>query len=240
MTFTAMAIAGVLFAADKPDFDKDTRPSQREATGESINGKSIAEMRDKVKELWPTILFEKDGKKIEYVAIMDTDDGVMEIEFFPDKAPTHVRSFIALAKVGYFDGLRFHRIDPGFMAQGGCPLGNGMGGPGYALPAEFNNIKHEKGILSAARSRSPDSAGSQFFLVHDRKRTSHLDNQYTVYGKVSKGLDVIDKIVAHPRKANDFGEVSVPTEPIKIKKVTVKIKGEAAAEKKEETEKKTP
>jgi peptidyl-prolyl cis-trans isomerase B (cyclophilin B) len=233
MTFTAIALAGALFAADKPDFDKDTRPARREAVGESINGKSIASMRDKVKELWPTILFEKDGKKVEYVAVMDTDDGVMEIEFFPDKAPTHVRSFIALCKAGYFDGLVFHRCIPGFMAQGGCPLGNGTGGPGYALPAEFNSVKHEKGILSAARTRDPDSAGSQFFLCH--ARAAHLDNQYTVYGKVTKGDDVIDKIVNRAERGNE-----TPAKPCKIKKVTVKIKGEAAAEKKEDAEKKTP
>jgi len=193
MSFTALALTSVLFAVEPPDFAKDTKPARREADGESINGKSIASMRDKVKEIWPTILFEKDGKKIEYVATLDTDDGVMEIEFFPDKAPTHVRSFIALIKAGYHDGLVFHRCIPGFMAQGGCPLGNGTGGPGYALPAEFNNIKHEKGILSAARTRDPNSAGSQFFLCH--ARAAHLDNQYTVFGKVTKGMDVIDKIV---------------------------------------------
>jgi peptidyl-prolyl cis-trans isomerase B (cyclophilin B) len=233
MTFTAIALSGLLFAADKPDFDKDTRPARREAVGKSINGKSLVELRDKVKEIWPTILFEKDGKKVEYVAVMDTDDGVMEIEFFPDKAPTHARNFIALCKAGYYDGLLFHRCIPGFMAQGGCPKGNGTGGPGYALPAEFNEIKHEKGILSAARTQDPDSAGSQFFLVH--ARAPHLDNQYTVYGKVVKGEDVIDKIVNRGERGNE-----TPAKPAKIKKATVKIKGEAAAEKKEDTEKKTP
>jgi len=233
MTFTAIAISSVLFAADAPDFSKDTRPAAREADGDSINGKSIASMRDKVKEFWPTILFEKDGKKIEYVATLDTDDGVMEIEFFPDKAPTHARNFIALCKAGYYDGLVFHRCIPGFMAQGGCPLGNGSGGPGYALPQEFNDIKHEKGILSAARTRDPNSAGSQFFLVH--ARAPHLDNQYTVYGKVTKGMDVIDKIVNRAERGNE-----TPDKPCKIKKATVKIKGETAAAKKGDSEKKSP
>src|SRR6476620_5732670 len=104
MSFTALALTSVLFAVEPPDFAKDTKPARREADGESINGKSIASMRDKVKEIWPTILFEKDGKKIEYVATLDTDDGVMEVEFFTDKAPTHARSFIALCKAGYYDG----------------------------------------------------------------------------------------------------------------------------------------
>lgn len=238
MTFTAIAISSVLFAADAPDFSKDTRPAAREADGDSINGKSIASMRDKVKELWPTILFEKGGKKIEYVATLDTDDGVLEVEFFPDKAPIHARSFIALTKAGYFDGLLFHRAIPGFMIQGGCPLGNGMGGPGYALPQEFNSIKHVKGILSAARSEDPNSAGSQFFLCHDE--ASFLNGKYTVFGKVTKGEDVIDKIVNRPRHRDRRGENSVPNTPCKIKKATVKIKGEVAADKKGDSEKKSP
>jgi len=234
MTLTALAISSVLFAADKPDFDRDTKPARREAVGKSINGKSIAEMRDKVKEIWPTIVFEKDGKKVEYVATLDTDDGVMEIEFFPSHAPNHVRNFIALCKVGYYDGTIFHRCIPGFMAQGGCPKGNGSGGPGYALPAEFNSIKHEKGILSAARTSDPDSAGSQFFLVHER--APHLDNQYTVYGHVTKGLDVVDKIVNRAERGNE-----TPANPCKIKKATVRIKGESAAKKSEpDAEKKAP
>jgi len=238
MTFTALALTGVLFAADKPDFDKETRPARREAVGKAINGKSIAEMRDKAKEIWPTIVFEKDGKKVEYVATFDTDDGVIEIEFFPDKAPIHARSFIALVKAGYHDGLIFHRAIPGFMIQGGDPLGNGMGGPGYALPAEFNDIKHVKGILSAARSQDPNSAGSQFFLCHDD--APNLDGKYTVFGKVTKGEDVIDKIVNRPRHRNESGENSAPDKPCKVKKATVKIKGEAAAAKKEDAEKKSP
>jgi peptidyl-prolyl cis-trans isomerase B (cyclophilin B) len=228
---STLLVAGSLFAADPPDFAKDTKPAAREAAGKSLNGKTIASYRDKVKELWPTIVFEKDGKKVEYVATLDTEDGVLEIEFFPDKAPIHARSFIALCKAGYYDGLIFHRIIPGFMAQGGCPLGTGMGGPGYALPAEFNSTKHEKGILSAARSRDPNSAGSQFFLCHGD--APFLDNKYTVYGKVVKGEDVIDKIVSRPRHANEQGEMSEPDKPCKIKKATVKIKGEPAAKKEE-------
>jgi Peptidyl-prolyl cis-trans isomerase (rotamase) - cyclophilin family len=237
MTLTALAVVGALFAADKPDFSKETLPSPREATGKSINGKSLSDMLAKVKEIWPTIVFEKDGKKVEYVAVLDTDDGVIEVEFFPAHAPKHARSFIALTKAGYFDGTIFHRALPGFMIQGGCPLGNGRGGPGYALPAEFNSIKHEKGILSAARSNDPDSAGSQFFLCHDT--ASFLDGKYTVFGHVTKGMDVIDKIVNRPRHRNESGEPSAPDEPCKVKKATVKIKGEAAEKKSDADEKKT-
>jgi len=232
MTLTALAVVGALLAADKPDFSKETLPSPREATGKSINGKSMSEMLEKVKEIWPTIVFEKDGKKVEYVATLDTDDGVIEIEFFPAHAPKHVRSFIALIKAGYHDGLIFHRCIRGFMNQGGCPQGNGRGGPGYALPAEFNSIKHEKGILSAARSQDPDSAGSQFFLcVAD---APFLDGKYTVFGRVTKGMDVLDKIVERSPPGSER-----PNPPCKVKKATVKIKGEAAEKKSDADAKKT-
>src|SRR5262245_12944709 len=122
MTLSALMI-GAVFAVD-PDFAKDTKPSQREAGGTHASGKPITSYRDKVKELWPTIVFEKDGKPVEYVAKLETDEGDIELEFLPKVAPTHVRSFIALAKAGYFDGLKFHRCIKGFMIQGGCPQGN--------------------------------------------------------------------------------------------------------------------
>jgi peptidyl-prolyl cis-trans isomerase B (cyclophilin B) len=225
MTFSTLMIAGAFLSADPPDFAKDTRPSTREAGGTHLSGKPITEYRDKVKELWPTILFEKDGKPIEYVAKIETDQGDMTLEFMPKVAPTHVRNFIALAKAGYYDGLKFHRCIKGFMIQGGCPLGNGMGGPGYALPAEFNKTPHVRGIVSAARTNDPNTAGSQFFLCHDT--ADFLDNKYTVYGKVTKGLEVIDKIVdLEPGR-------EIPRKPATIKKVTISVKG-AAAEKKEE------
>ena len=236
-----VVFALALFTADKPDFAKDTLPSPRgEAEGKSINGKSLADLRNKVKELWPTIEFEKDGKKVEYVATLNTDDGVIEVEFYPMHAPKHVRSFLALAQAGYFDGTVFHRAIPEFMIQGGCPLGNGQGGPGYALPAEFNSIKHVPGVLSAARTPDPNSAGSQFFLMHGT--APPLDGKYTVFGHVTKGMDVVDKIVSRPRHRNEQGEPSAPNEPCKIKKVTVRKKGEPTpdAKKKEDGDKKTP
>jgi len=222
---STLLVAGSFFAADPPDFAKDTRPARREAGGTHLNGKPITFYRDKVKELWPTIVFEKDGKPVEYVAKLETEEGDIEIEFLPKVAPTHVRNFIALTKAGYYDGLLFHRCIKGFMIQGGCPLGSGSGGPGYALPAEFNSTKHERGILSAARTNDPNSAGSQFFLC--QARAASLDDKYSVYGKVTKGLEVIDKIIEREPRAE------LPEKPCQIKKATVKIKGEPAAKKEE-------
>ena len=142
------------------------------------------------------------------IAVMQTNLGKIVIEFFPDKAPNHVQAFKKLARSGFYDGTKFHRVIPGFMVQGGDPntKGNdrgshGTGGPGYKLPAEFNDIPHARGILSAARTSDPDSAGSQFFLMV--ASAPHLDGQYTVYGRVVEGMDVVDKIVALPRDSRD-------------------------------------
>ncbi|MCA9472286.1 MAG: peptidylprolyl isomerase [Nitrospira sp.] len=142
-------------------------------------------------------------------AILKTKFGEMEIVFFPELAPKHVESFVKLAKSGFYDGTIFHRVIPGFMIQGGDPNTKdpskvrmyGTGGPGYTLPAEFSKVAHEKGILSAARTADPNSAGSQFFIMADK--APHLDGQYTVFGEVIKGLDIIDKIVSQPRDPRD-------------------------------------
>lgn len=141
-------------------------------------------------------------------AIIETKFGNIELEFFPDVAPNHVDNFIELAKKGFYDGTTFHRVIPGFMIQGGDPNSknhdkstHGMGGPGYALKAEFNDKPHKRGALSMARAASPDSAGSQFFIcVAD---SPFLDRQYTVFGEVVSGMDVVDKIVSQPRDGND-------------------------------------
>lgn len=134
-------------------------------------------------------------------AVLDTKFGKIEIKFFPDVAPNHVKNFIDLAKKGFYNGTTFHRVIPGFMIQGGDPSGNGTGGPGYSVKAEFNNKSHKRGIVSMARSANPDSAGSQFFIcVAD---STFLDKQYTVFGEVVSGMDVADKIVSQPRNAND-------------------------------------
>jgi len=141
-------------------------------------------------------------------AIIETKFGDITLKFFPDTSPRHVKNFIDLAKKGFFDGTTFHRIIPGFMIQGGDPNSknpdkkmHGMGGPGYTIKAEFNDRPHKRGTLSMARAASPDSAGSQFFICV--KDSSFLDRQYTVFGEVESGMDVVDKIVSQPRDAND-------------------------------------
>ena len=161
-----------------------------------------AEMRQKI------FTQEEKKKMAETRALIETKFGTIELKFFPDVAPNHVSNFIELAKKGFFDGATFHRVIPGFMIQGGDPNSkdhnksrHGMGGPGYTVKAEFNDKSHKRGILSMARSANPDSAGSQFFIcVAD---ALFLDRQYTVFGEVVSGLDVVDKIVSQPRDSAD-------------------------------------
>ena len=124
--------------------------------------------------------------------------GVIEGELYPEIAPQSVYNFIDLANHNYYDGLIFHRVIPGFMIQGGCPDGTGMGGPGYCIKGEFffngikNDLRHKRGVLSMARSQSPNSAGSQFFIMH--KTSPHLDGSYAAFGKVTEGMDGVNKI----------------------------------------------
>jgi len=156
-------------------------------------------------------------KMPETKAVIETKFGNMEIRFFPDVAPKHVNNFIELAKKGFYDGTIFHRVIPGFMIQGGDPNSkspdkstHGMGGPGYAVKAEFNEKPHKRGTLSMARSGHPDSAGSQFFIfVAD---APFLDRQYTVFGEVVSGMEAADKIVSQPRDPKDN-----PNERIEMK-----------------------
>ena len=156
-------------------------------------------------------------KMTDTTAVIDTKFGKIELKFFPEVAPNHVNNFIDLAKKGFYDGTTFHRVIPGFMIQGGDPntkdpdrKKHGMGGPGYAVKAEFNQTPHKRGILSMARSSDPDSAGSQFFIcVGD---APFLDRQYTAFGQVTSGMDVADKIVSQPRDKQDN-----PLERVEIK-----------------------
>ena len=144
----------------------------------------------------------------ETTAIIETNLGKIELKFFPDVAPNHVKNFIDLAKKGFYDGTTFHRVIPGFMIQGGDPNSknpdkskHGMGGPGYTVKAEFNDKPHKRGTLSMARAQDPDSAGSQFFIcVAD---AAFLNKQYTVFGEVVSGMNVADKIVNQPRDKRD-------------------------------------
>ena len=158
-------------------------------------------------------------------AIIEMENGdVMKLELYPDIAPNTVRNFISLANKGFYDGVIFHRVIPGFMIQGGDPQGVGVGGPGYSIKGEFkangfeNNLKHTKGVISMARSMSPNSAGSQFFImVAD---SPHLDGQYAAFGKVTEGIETAEKIVAVKRNRSDK-----PFEDQRMKKVTVDTKG---------------
>lgn len=157
------------------------------------------------------------------VAVLHTGDGDMTIRFFPDVAPNHVKNFLALAEKGFYNGTKFHRIIPGFMIQGGDPNTKtdntsswGTGGSGSNVNAEFNSISHKRGIVSMARSASPNSASSQFFIVV--KDSPFLDRQYTAFGQVTKGMDVADKIVNAQRdQSNDR-----PFKPVAIKSITVR------------------
>ena len=136
---------------------------------------------------------------------IETNHGNISFDLLPDLAPEHVRNFVKLAKEGFYDGTLFHRVIPGFMIQGGDPNTKdpnkksqwGMGGPGYTIKAEFNSRSHLRGIVSMARAMDPDSAGSQFFIMH--KDSTFLDNEYTVFGEVTEGMDIVDKIAALPR-----------------------------------------
>ena len=163
------------------------------------------------------------------VTITMENGDVMKAELYPEIAPNTVKNFVSLVSKGYYDGLIFHRVIKGFMIQGGCPEGTGMGGPGYSIKGEFsgngftNDLKHTKGVLSMARSMMPNSAGSQFFIMHET--SPHLDGQYAAFGKVTEGLDVVDKIVSVKTDYSDR-----PIEEQKIKSITVDTMGETYEE----------
>lgn len=139
--------------------------------------------------------------------VIDTNMGEIKAELYPDVAPVTVKNFIDLIKKGFYNGLTFHRVIEGFMIQGGCPKGNGTGGPGYCIKGEFrangvkNDLKHERGVLSMARAMDPDSAGSQFFIMHET--SPHLDGQYAAFGKVTDGMNVVDRIATVRTDFND-------------------------------------
>ena len=159
------------------------------------------------------------------VKIEMENGGVITAELYPDVAPNTVNNFISLIQKGYYDGLIFHRVIPGFMIQGGCPKGNGTGGSGYQIPGEFaangytNDLRHTRGVLSMARAMDPDSAGSQFFIMHED--APHLDGQYAAFGQVLEGMDVVDKIAG-----TKTGWGDKPLTPQVMNKVTVDTFGE--------------
>jgi peptidylprolyl isomerase len=135
-----------------------------------------------------------------YIATLATQKGDIQVQLRPDIAPQHVNSFVYLAREGYFNGITFHRVIPGFVAQSGDPTGTGTGGPGYAIPAEFSDVRFERGTVGAARGSLPDSAGSQFFIAYGPQPT--LNGHYTVFGQVTKGMDVVDKITPRDPSQN--------------------------------------
>jgi cyclophilin family peptidyl-prolyl cis-trans isomerase len=151
-----------------------------------------------------------------YQLELDTTQGKILLDMYTDVAPEHCRNMLGLAKIGYYDGLTFHRIIKGFMIQGGCPEGTGTGGPGYTIRAEFNKTKHEPGVLSMARTSDPNSAGSQFFICLERH--THLDGQYTAFGKTADeaSLNVVKAIGVVPTDGSDR-----PRKPVKINKARV-------------------
>ena len=163
------------------------------------------------------------------VTIEMANGDIIKAELYPEIAPNSVKNFISLINKGFYDGLIFHRVIAGFMIQGGCPDGTGMGGPGYSIPGEFkqngfeNNLKHTRGVLSMARAMNPDSAGSQFFIMH--QNAPHLDGAYAAFGKVIEGMDAVDKIAETSVNFQDR-----PMTPQVISKMSVETFGEKFGE----------
>ena len=163
------------------------------------------------------------------VTITMTNGDVMKAELYPQTAPNTVNNFISLVSKGYYDGLIFHRVIRGFMIQGGCPQGTGMGGPGYCIKGEFsqngfnNDLKHTEGVLSMARAMHPDSAGSQFFIMHET--SPHLDGAYAAFGKITEGMDVVNRIAGERTDYSDR-----PSNEQKIQSMTVETFGETYPE----------
>lgn len=167
--------------------------------------------------------------KLPVVTFEFENGDAVKAELYPEIAPNTVKNFISLINKNFYDGLTFHRVIKGFMIQGGCPTGNGTGGPGYSIKGEFtsngfkNDLKHTEGVLSMARAMAPNSAGSQFFIMH--KKSPHLDGQYAGFGKVTEGMDVLDKIA---NLKTDYRDK--PMEDVRLKKVTVETFGETYEE----------
>lgn len=198
-----------IFSEEKVAMEKVVEETQ-------IEDKGIKELEPKVSE--------ESKKEAEELAVLETKFGEITIRFFPDDAPNHVENFKKLAKAGFYNGTTFHRVIPGFMIQGGDPntkdddrSNDGTGGPGYNINAEFNTRSHQRGIVSMARAANPNSAGSQFFICV--APATFLDGQYTVFGEVTNGMDVADKIVSVQRDGRDN-----PTEKIPMTISIIKVK----------------
>jgi cyclophilin family peptidyl-prolyl cis-trans isomerase len=201
----------------------------------TLTGKSVGKLYTEVVRLWDTIHFtSKDGKAIAYTAVLDTELGPIEIALRPDLAPNHVRNFVALARAGYYDGLVFERTVHAKSAEqpevevevleGGCPLGTGdvgVGSIGYWLKPEFNKETHDVGTVGASRGEEPDTAACRFYIV--LSKAPFLDGNFTVFGKVSQGLDVARRIFAFPvRNDPEYPEGDRPEKPVVIRKVIIR------------------
>jgi len=208
----------IIFAACKR---AENKPAQAENTPSKTQAETVKPAQpSSALEKWPADYpVTGDSVAVIAVSIDGKPIGEMAAEFYPDKAPNHVRNFKWLADHGFYNDVKFHRIIKGFMIQGGDPQGTGMGGPGWSVNAEFNDIPHTKGILSMARSQDPNSAGSQFFVCDGD--ASFLNGKYTVFGKVIKGIDVLDKVVAVPVTASRGGEQSAPTQNVVMTSVKI-------------------
>jgi peptidyl-prolyl cis-trans isomerase B (cyclophilin B) len=225
-TLIGTATVLMIFAACQTQQDStETTTSETVATQTTETAGAYATETVTAPTATATIGKETEKPMSEYkdkVAELNTSKGKITIRFFPDVAPNHVKNFIDLSEQGFYTGTRFHRVVPGFVIQGGDPNTKsddrramwGTGGSGKNLKAEFNRVHHRRGILSMARSQDPDSASSQFFIVVGD--AGFLDNQYTVFGEVTEGMDVADAIVAAPKRGEN------PVEPVKIESVTVR------------------
>jgi peptidyl-prolyl cis-trans isomerase B (cyclophilin B) len=210
-----MALPAVAADAPKPDSKK-----KEDAAIQQIDEQITKAAVDKSSADWRTKLPKPEkvafDAKHKYYALMETNKGLVKIEFLPDVAPMHVTNFIYLSRLGFYDGLAFHRVITGFMAQGGCPFGTGTGGPGYKFGGEFSDsVKHNTGGLLSMANAGPGTDGSQFFLTF--VPTAWLDGKHTIFGKVVEGMDVLKKLEA---AGSQSGKTS---EPLKIDKVTIKV-----------------
>ncbi len=219
LCFVALAVLVALPAAAADAPTTDTKKKEDVAI-QQIDAQIAKANVDKAGSSWRTKLPKPEqatfDAKHKYYAMMETNKGLVKIEFLPDVAPMHVTNFIYLSRLGFYDGLAFHRVITGFMAQGGCPLGTGTGGPGYKFAGEFSDtVKHNTGGLLSMANAGPGTDGSQFFLTF--VPTQWLDGKHTIFGKVVEGKDVLKKL-------EDSGsQTGTTSEPLKIDKVTIKV-----------------
>jgi len=212
-----LSIIFLFTAAAFNSFGKETKSAEpvKPAVKETEKVKEVKKTKKPVtKETKKTEKKMTEEKSKDQIAVIETNMGTFKFKFLKDKAPNTCDNFIKLAEKEFYNGTIFHRVIPNFMIQGGDPDGTGMGGPGYSIKAEFNDVKHMPGIVSMARSMDPDSAGSQFFICV--APVSHLDGKYTAFGEVIEGYDVVDKIGKVKTLPGDR-----PVEPVVMKKVTI-------------------